>query len=784
MHGWMKKVFFSLLFPLLVTGSLLGQDVVINELMSDNESTIQDMDGDYKDWIELYNNSSSTINLENFSLSDDMDNLEKWVFPAVSISPNGFLLIFASGKDVVDTSELHTNFKIKQSGEAIYLSNADSDIISSVDAIHIPSDQAYACIPNGSNNYSIVNLPTPNASNENSSGIYCSHPSGFYDQEFMLNLTGSNENIEIRYTMNGGTPTINSPLYSEPLEISNISSSQYNFSSIPTTPLDGPFQFWDYIWKVPQSVYKSNVLRFASFEGGEMQSKIYTRTYFVDPNIEDHYTFPILSLVTDSINLFDYDSGIYVPGKYFDENGFNWWATGNYHHRGRDWEREVHISFFEPEGTLGFETDAGMRMRGYGSAASPQKSFGIYLRDDYGLNKIDYPIFEEYNADAYKRLVFRNSGNDFIQTHFRDALLQDLIFHLDLDLQNFRPSVVFLNGEYWGLHGIRQKYDKHYFKYHFDIEEDNINILGICGDIEEGDNSAYDELIEDIEELDMSLESSYQFVKDHIDIQNFMDFQIAEIYYANYDWPCNNFKIWKTNAPGSKWRFLIYDLDMSFAAEDLSSYETSSLEHATTVGNEWPYCSCSSFLLRKLLENEGFKNEFINRFSHHLQTTFNTEVVLDRIDEFVQSFLPEMDEHIARWNYPSDINQWYQYIETMREFAKKRPCFMGDEIIRFFDLDNFDFECLANTYNEASILMAPNPSGGELFLFNNLSQDYFGEIRIYSIDGQLVYEKDDFALEIGVRKYIDVSRLRNGTYLFNYYGNGFSEKRKLLIVKQ
>ena len=213
---------------------------------------------------------------------------------------------------------------------------------------------------------------------------------------------------------------------------------------------------------------------------------------------------PIISLVTDSLNLFDYDTGIYIPGKSFDEEGFSWWSNGNYHNRGELWERDVHITFIKDSGQIGFETNAGIRMRGYGSTCFPQKSFNIYFRNEYGINKTSYPIFNNTEVEYHKRFILRNSGNDVIYSHFKDAMLHEVMSTMDLEKQDFQPSIIFINGEYWGIYNLREKYDRHYFKYKYNIPEDSINLLGVCGMIEEGDNSDYMNLYNFVEQNDLS----------------------------------------------------------------------------------------------------------------------------------------------------------------------------------------------------------------------------------------------------------------------------------------
>jgi len=779
-----KNVF---IFTMLISLSqfLYPQAVVINEFMSSNGTFLQDVEGDYSDWIEIYNSSDENINIENYMLSDDPELAEKWLFPSVEVPAKGFLLVFASGKNMVISGEIHTNFKLKQSGEFLYMSTPTGDLISLINPVSVPTDQSYGSITDGSEEMVIFLQATPNATNANGSIIYCSHESGFYANEFELNLIASNENIQIFYTLNGQIPSVNSSLYNGPILMTDVTETPNVFSNIPSTPTEGPMESGYYIWEEPGLAYKANVIRFVGFtEDGEQISNIENHTYFVDPDIYDRYDFPLVSIITDSLNLFQYDSGIYIPGAKHEEYGWLWMPIGNYHERGRDWEREIHISYFENNGDLGFETDAGMRIRGFGSSAFGQKSFGVYFRNDYGQKNIEYPIFSDALSDKYKRLVFRNSGNDFPQTHFKDAVLTSILKPMNFEYQRFRPSIVFINGEYWGIHNMREKYDDHYFDYQYNIKEDSLLMVGVCGEPDVGPTDEYWALYEYFVENDFSLDEHYDYAKTQMDIQNLIDYEIAEIYYANYDWPCNNYRMWKTIDPDSKWRYLIYDLDFSFAYNALTTFDTPSLEHATSDVDEWPTCQCSNIFFNKLLENEEFKEEFINRFAFHLETTFNKTRMLDSINSFKELLAPQMEEQFDRWLYPSSMSSWDYQIGKMINFAQYRSCYMRGHIMDFFGLDEFAYDCddtATNQQDKANqISIIPNPSDGQnlrISLANN--QKMTGIYQVMSLDGRVVTEG-------GLDSYhssLNMSFLADGFYILKITVNNVHYSSKFIISK-
>lgn len=784
MNLFSPKVIVGALLFVLFSNVLFGQIPVINEFMSSNSSVLQDYEGEYPDWIEIFNPSNESINLSGYYLSDDEEDTQKWVFPDIDLSPSQYLIVFASGKDVLFSEEIHTNFKIKQSGENLILSNSEGEILQNIQPIEVPTDYSYSCIPDGDTQNMHLSIATPGSVNIELFEATTSHISGFYQDEISISLFTENQDVEVYYTLNGELPSVNSNLYFEPIHFNTNNHFPNQFSYIPTTPLEGPWPLQTFVWKEPVSVKQAHVLRYAIFQNGEQMGKVNSQTYFVEDADTEDYSFPVLSLITDSLNLFQYDTGIYIPGKMFDEIGFEWYPYGNYRERGEAWERNINVAFFEDDGGLVFETGAGMRIRGAGSTANPQKSFAVYFKNKYGKKKIEHAVFPNSDLEDYKRLIFRSSGNDFLNTHFRDALLQDLLMPLNMELQRFLPSVVFVNGEYWGIHNIREKYDEYYFKYHFDIHEDSVNILSSTDAVAEGFESNYPEINEFLSSSDMSLESSYSYIDERVDIPNMIDFLIAEIYYANYDWPCNNYREWRTNDPDSKWRFLINDLDLSFGFSADCEWDKTSLYHALENGDGWPNCGVSNHLFRKMMENQRFVDEFLERFVYHLNITFNTQTVINKIDEFTLLFEPEMEEHIARWGYPSNMGNWYGEIEVMKDFARRRPCFMKGHIMDYFQLDTFDFDCdsLSDTnqiYYAEDFQIYPNPSNGEYVYLDYFVRDGSGfNIDLYTNQGTLVYSQ-----KVDNRKTpINISGLSNGVYVLRVRNTKYSFQYKLVIA--
>ena len=763
-------------------------------MLADNENGIEDHEGDKEDWLELFNASMDTLDLTGFTLSDDVDIPGKWSFGSVVLIPGDFLLLFASGKDTVfagAVEELHTNFKISKSGESLYLSDTGGEIIDSTPGHQLFADQSIVRITDGGSHWFFTSRPSPSAANVQEATIYASHESGFYEDSFLLDLVPSSILDTIYYTLDGSLPTPASARYMMPTYIRDRSNQVNVYSNIRTTPSWGPLYLDEFIFEAPDApVFKSTVINYRSYSNGVALSPVYSKSFFVHPNMNEKYTMPITSMVTDGNNLFDYYTGIYVPGERFQNNPWvGYWPVGNYSNDGQDWEKPVHVKYFEADGTFGFQTNAGIRMHGgSGGLAMPQKSLRLYFRSEYGLKELKYDLFDNGEVDEFKRLIFRNSGQDFNHSHFRDVVLQNVLKDLDVELQNYQPSIVMLNGEYWGIHNIRERYDHHFFKNHFGIEEEDLIIVGVCGEEDHGSAASYNSLVDFINNNDLSLLTNYNTVAERIDIPNFIHYMITNIYYANHDWPCNNFKMWRTTATDSKWRWLIYDLDVTFNYSDLTTPDFNSIEFLTSVGQQgWPNCDCSTLLFRKLLENNIFEALFLQSFTDLMNTIFRPSSIINQIDQLRWEYEVEMEEHIQRWNYPSSTDAWLEFIQEMKQFAWLRPCEMERQLREYFGSASFDFDCstVVSSRDETlrMIKVFPNPVAQELTIMNLQQDDMKVEIMISDMTGKVIYTDTGGNKNLTTNQVIDLSGASPGVYMLTLKHKDGMESQKIIIAR-
>ena len=702
----------------------------LNEIMSSNSGTKADADGDYEDWIEIFYSGSEPVNLHGFGLSDDYDSPYKWVFPEVEISPGEFLLIWASGKDRRDPSEeLHTGFRISSAGEEVILTSPHGKRLDELSPVRIPTDVSIGRYPDGTGEWYYFRNPTPGQPNTSDgyrellAPVVFSHPSGFYTEAFDLKLEHPDPDVRIIFTLDGSEPALDNiggstyqhmDRYRPPgnltektyrsheynpktsFRISNRTLEQNYLSRMQSAFEDNtnPYYFPD------GPVFKSTVVRAKAVKEGAMSDRVQTRSYFVTPSGRNRYSLPVISFAIQEDHLFDYEHGIYVPGKIYNET--NPWtadgsAIGNYSQRGIDWERPGSMELFEPESARSaFQQDMGVRIHGGWSRARPMKSLRLYARNMYGDSRFNHQIFPDQPYTEYNRLMLRNSGNDWPLSMMRDALMQAVVAHMKFDTQAYRPFIVFINGEYWGIHNMRERYDRHYLARVHGIDPDNIDLLEGNARVKEGDNTHYLETMSYIRQHNLEDDEHLHYIGTRIDLENYIDYQVAQIYTGNTDWPGNNIDFWRLrteqyepDAPqqhDGRWRWLAYDLDFGFwlynRGPDYNTLRHALGEKHHNHGNP----AWSTELFRNLIKNESFRNDFITRYLDQLNTAFRADHVVEQINAMAGYIEPEMRDHIARWSRPRSLQNWQNEIEQLREFAKRRPAHARGHLRNRFDI--------------------------------------------------------------------------------------------------
>jgi hypothetical protein len=628
--------------------------ILITEAAATNAAFL-DEDGDSSDWLELHNASSEPINLKGWTLSDNPNKPYLWTLPDITLAPGAYRVVWASDKDRKG-AQLHTNFKLSSDGEEVVLSDASGKVVSRLLVHGAPTGYSVGLNASGENGFFAV--PTPGTANTTSwftgwidRRVTFSQPGG-ENSEGSVALSGAADGQVIRYTLDGTVPTANSPLYTSPI------------------PIQG-----------------ATTVRARIFQADQIPSATASRTFLPGKT----HDLPVVTLITEPRNLFDENTGIYVFGKKHEKEppffGANFW---------QDWEREIHFSFYEADGTLGTTFDAGVKIFGGWSRANDQRSLSIFARSRYGTDEIIYPLFQDVLYDEFQALVLRNSGNDWMRTMLRDATLTSLMEGTGLDYTAYRPVVVYLNGEYWGIYNLREKVNEHFLASRHAVDADRIDLLEGNATVVQGSNAEYRTLMQFVESRDLSTQN-YGEVVQQMDINNFITYQVAQIYFNNVDWPGNNIKYWK--APGTQWRWILFDVDFSFGLYGDEDYMNNTLEFATaTLGPNWPNPPWSTLLLRRLLTNDAFKQDFINTFADTLNSRFLPDHVIQRIDQNAAAIASEIPRHYERWqrDLPEDtpeedirtLEHWHEDLEQMRTFARQRPLYLWRYLAEFFELQD------------------------------------------------------------------------------------------------
>ncbi|MCP5063426.1 MAG: hypothetical protein GY936_13320, partial [Ignavibacteriae bacterium] len=300
-----------------------------------------------------------------------------------------------------------------------------------------------------------------------------------------------------------------------------------------------------------------------------------------------------------------------------------------------------------------------------------------------------------------------------------------------IDWQAYKPALLFLNGEYWGIHSIREKHNEHYLESNYGIEPDKIDILSGNASVKQGSAQIYKVMIDFVDSHDMAVKGNYDWISNQMDINEYLNYIIAEIYFANIDWPGGNIKCWREHGENNKWRWILFDTDLGFGAHGLGQYDSNTLENATaTTSTYYANPPWSTLLLRKLLGNSEFKNQFIQGFASHLNITFAPQRVLGIIDSLRTNIETEIPRHIQKWGKSTSFNDgWNYHVEVMKEFATKRPNSVLNHIIGKFGLSG---SAKLNVNNNDSKM-------GTIFLNNvklptsNFSGTYLKDIPIQCV---------------------------------------------------
>ena len=559
---------------------------------------------------------------------------------------------------------LHTNFNLSYTGQTLELKDPSGNIIDHQVITETHKNNSRGRTPDGFSNWCLFKSPTPDTSNvfSNCSSGYSSVPTfslpaGFYSGSKQVSIIGNGSDI-VRYTIDGSDPTNSSAIFTSPINVDSTTVIRARCFSLDAYVLPG------------------NTI---------------TNTFFINEDI----SLPVISLSSDPRNLFDWNYGIYVMGPDADLSAIPYFGANFW----KGWARPSHIEFFDENGNFGFESNTEAKIQGNFSKAWPQRGFTVSAKDNYEAEDINYKIFPDKPITKFKSFNIRNAGSDWNTCHMRDRMIQKTAQELTkIDIMDARPCVLFINGKYWGVYEIREKQDEHYIENNHNIDPDKIDFLEFDGSIINGSNQQFLEMATFIGSNDMTIQTNYDSAQKNIDTKNFCDYFITETYIVNTDWLgayTNNIKFWRPNNPPGKWRYLLWDTDLSlgfFQFTGDGGDTTNMLHRAMYPSTINPH----SVMLRSLLANTDFKNYFVNRYCDLLNTIYKPYHFSKKVNTLRDEVLPEMTRHFNLWGgtspYPQivgrsfDVPSWEKNLDTMKMFMYSRPDLARNNILDEFSL--------------------------------------------------------------------------------------------------
>lgn len=649
--------------------------------MASNISTIKNpYSGDYSDWFEIYNADTTDIEIKDFYLTDDPNDSRKWQISFTKVmKPGEYMLFWADDIDEYN----HTNFKLGRSGEFLGLYDLAGNVIDSISFGYQEDDLSYGRNPADVQSWVYFEFPTPGEPNSDT----------FYDgraENPLFSIPGG-------YYAGSQTLTLSHP---DPL-------NRFYYTTDGTIPDESAYQY-----TVPILMNSTTAIRVRSFAAGKLPGEIITQTYLINEDVN----LPVISLVTDPANLFDDEKGIYVIGT----NGRPGYCTDKPMNVNQDWERPVNIELYDMQGNMELNQQAGVKIFGGCSRTRyPQKSLALFARGIYGKGSFNAQLFKDKPIYEFESFILRNSADDCRYTMFKDAMGQAILEDTHIDRQGYRPTEVFINGQYWGIHNIREKLNEHYVAGNFNIDLQEVNLLtrnpADEWNVLYGSGEHYNTMIRYVERQDMIGEEDFAYIESKMDVDNYIDYQIAQIYLSAGDWPGNNIKFWRAaSGPLDRWRWIIYDLDNCFIRT-----ERNTLDLATD-----PWCDCgwpnppwSTKLFRRALVNETFRNTFIQRYAWHMNTTFHPERVIHYIDSMRDNIAAAIPRHIERWGGQTvpepeswigptfnSMEEWESHIDRMRRFILERKPHATQHVIDYFSLEGTVLVSIENPFPAQGII--------------------------------------------------------------------------------
>jgi hypothetical protein len=554
--------------------------------------------------------------------------------------------------------------------------------------------------------------------------IVLSHTSGFYSDAIAVEIRAPRGHV-VFYTTDGSYPDpdgnpSSTKVVDGPLLIEDRSNDPNIFAAIETRLPER----WEFV--PPPTVPKATVLRARS----ERSSEVFA-TFFVGEAVAQR-SLPTLSLIADPSYLFDPELGIRVLGDLTDA-----WRSSeryveapspaqieaNYQMRGREWERPLRetihnpvvIEFCDLGGDCVMQQSIGIRTHGgYSRSFSPDKSWRLYAREEYGIPAFTYPFFGA-GTPEHTRLILRNSGNDWNRLRFRDAFWQSIFPDTWVETQAYLPVRLFLNGEYWGIYNLRERIDAHYFDAKYSIARGDIELLDNSTNAamqgmrearpdpqaprespsDPAWRTAWVEFVESLPGDERFGDDTTKQIESAIHVQSFYDFVIANTFAGQIDWLSNNTRWWRVTEGATsqsddlrdgRWRWALADFDSAgavdspFMDDDKNRSRITDIDPASRMRR-----GGFPFVFDQMMSSPLMRDGFLIRYADLMNTALHPSRTTRELEALVRLLEPEMPLSRSRWSV-GDMDEWFELVLRMSRFLEERPEAMRAELVEYFEL--------------------------------------------------------------------------------------------------
>lgn len=757
-------------------------------------------------FVQLYNRSMYTVSLKGASLyyaSDDAAPFKQFVFPEdAAIAPGGYYLVkcesvkdYDSTMAVIGMQYYDAEWDVTFDNHEIRLLLAptgwtvgrDEDILLFDDAISVfvatesYNESVYAVDGMSKNKiavrtalkeysgYHTVNLAeratgelqkaSPAASGNRVNPVIAprinevsfSRPAGVYDEAFALILKAKS-GYRIYYTTDGSDPKVSGTLYTGAIQLKDSSAMTWGPTLKKWASMNGN-------GRPTSSTLPGGYVIKAYATNGIETTAVYTNTYFVIPELCD-YGVTVMSI---SIPLDE----MLGNGGFYNDPFLNGSVTG-----GRRRGTAI-MEVFDTDGDRVGNSTVELAVSGNGSSGFAMKSLRVYykghLNEEGGREgNLDFDLFEGRAKDqhgqaitTFDRLLLRNSGNDCGVSYIRDAYMQRVCAGLNVDTMASASTLVFINGDFWGVYNIRERYSPEYVESHYGIDKENVAVIEsdysqvhtntyadyvVSAGIE-GDADPFNELTAYMKSHNLADPEAYAYVCSQMDIDSFIDMWVTRLFFVARDWPENNIKVWRNRNPedpsgfDTKWYFTLLDMDMGLSFYDFTTEHENFFWAITNSG------SVCGQMMRDLLKNPDFKEQFILRYYEIINDHLTADYLAAEFEALVAERDPLMPLQDKRWNDSEfSLGAWNNAVSRIRSFVQNRQKIALNHMYSFFgisesDIENLSYRRVTLSFNPDRVDVYVNGekvSSGTQFRFEDKEREFDVSVTVkagYTLSG-------------------------------------------------